>query len=185
MSVDTEFVQAIRECTESLRKITDVMGAILRELDEATRRMASLPWKVEPVQVTLADAASMLSLRPSSVRGLVAKGELEVTGKARGLRVTVESIHAYTTREARSGKSGTSSTLKNPFSVPTLKRGTRARSNLPKPPETNSAASIFRTWDGPFKCEGCGLGFDSERGLKSHKHQCRGKHELRKPRPQS
>jgi Helix-turn-helix domain len=140
MSVDGDFVQAIRECTEGLRKITELIGVCTRELDEATRRIASLPWKMEPLQVTLADAAKMLSLSKHSVRDLVTKGELEATGKYTGLRVTVECIHAYIARETRANNPAASRVFDSPFGEKARTRRARMRYETYKEsaPTTNS-----------------------------------------------
>lgn len=171
MSVDAELVQGIRECIESLRKMTEILGVCSRELDEATRKMASLAWKVEPLQVCLADAAKMLSLSPAHVRGLVTKGELDATGKVRSLRITVESIHAYMARQARENNPTASRIFDSPFGEKARSRRARMRYGDFKKAEPKTSSDDYGFGhDGPFKCPECGRGFDTERGLKSHKN---------------
>lgn len=53
------------------------------------------------LQVTVEEAAHMLSYDVSTVRRKIARGEIEATGHGRGRRVIVASLEEYIAREKR------------------------------------------------------------------------------------
>lgn len=59
------------------------------------------PTTGERLQVTIKEAARLLSFDPATVRRKIRRGELEATGHGQSTRVTMASLRAYVERNKR------------------------------------------------------------------------------------
>jgi excisionase family DNA binding protein len=141
-NVDAEFIRALGDCTEALRHLVGVVLESVQALETVTHNTLIALYPPEPLQVTLEEAARMLSLDKKFVRQLVTRGELGATGTRRSLRIPLKSLKEYVNNDK----------LGRPL------------------PSYNSGLLVGRRpfERSPFRCPKCKRGFRSQKALSGH-----------------